>query len=234
MAAAMGARFDERLAERTRIARDFHDTLLQTLQGSKMVADDALAEDADSSQMKRAMVLVAGWLGQAIQEGREALSSLRSSTTEHNDLSAALRRAGDDSCSLKPMQFDLSVEGSSKRMHPIARDEVYRIGYEAIRNACNHSGATHLEVKLSYLHDLVLQVQDNGKGFESSAVNTETGRGHFGLVGMYERAARIRGKLTISSSPGGGTRVELIVPRSVVFRDQEPTGKLPKWKRLRR
>ncbi len=111
--------------------------------------------------------------------------------------------------------FDLSVEGSSKRMHPIARDEVYRIGYEAIRNACNHS--TRLAVKISYLRDLALQVQDNGKGFEPSAVGSETGRGHFGLSGMYERAARIRGKLTISSSPGGGTRVELIVPRSVVF-----------------
>jgi signal transduction histidine kinase len=216
------------LTERIRIARDFHDTLLQTLQGSKMVADDAL-EDTDPARLRRAMVLVAGWLGQAIQEGREALSSLRSSTTEDNDLSAALRRAGDESCS-RPIEFDLSVEGSSTRMHPIARDEVYRIGYEAIRNACNHSGATRLEVKISYLHDLVLQVQDNGKGFESSSVNSDTGRGHFGLVGMYERAARIRGKLTISSSPGGGTRVELIVPRLVVFPGRKPAGKLPKWK----
>jgi signal transduction histidine kinase/ligand-binding sensor domain-containing protein len=230
IAATMGARFDERLAERVRIARDFHDTLLQTLQGSKMVADDALAEDADPAQLRRAMVLLAGWLGQAIQEGREALSSLRSSTTEDNDLSAALRRAGDESRSLRPIEFDLSVEGSSKQMHPIARDEVYRIGYEAIRNACNHSGATHLGVKISYLQDLVLQVQDNGKGFESSAVNSQTGRGHFGLVGMYERAARIRGKLTISSSPGGGTRVELIVPHSVVFPGRKPGGKLPKSK----
>ena len=85
-------------------------------------------------------------------------------------------------------------------------------------------------MKISYLHDLVLQVQDNGKGFESSAVSSETGRGHFGLIGMYERAARIRGKLTISSSPGGGTRAELIVPRSVVFPGSKPAGKLPEWK----
>lgn len=232
IAAAMGARFDERLDERMRIARDFHDTLLQTVQGSKMVADDALAEDTDLVQMKRSMVLLAGWLGQAIHEGREALSSLRSSTTEDNDLAAALRRAGDDSCSLRPIEFELSVDGYSKRMHPIARDEVYRIGYEAIRNACNHSGATRLAVKISYLHDLVLQVRDNGKGFESSAVNTDTGRGHFGLIGMYERAARIRGKLTISSSPGGGTQVELLVPRSVVFQGQERVRQLPKWKRF--
>jgi ligand-binding sensor domain-containing protein len=105
MAAAMGVRFDERLAERTRIARDFHDTLLQTLQGSKMVADDALSEEADPAQLRRAVVLLAGWLGQAIQEGREALSSLRSSTTEDNDLAAALRRAGDESRLLRPIEF---------------------------------------------------------------------------------------------------------------------------------
>ncbi len=170
--------------------------------------------------------------GKRFRKAREALSSLRSSTTEDNDLSAALRRAGDESRSLRSIEFDLSIEGSSKRMHPIARDEVYRIGYEAIRNACNHSGATRLAVKISYRHDLVLQVQDNGKGFEPSAVSSETGRGHFGLIGMYERAARIRGKLTISSSPGGGTRVELIVPRSVVFPSLKPFSKPPKWKRL--
>ncbi len=123
IAPTMGARFDERLAERTRIARDFHDTLLQTLQGSKLVADNLLARDTDPAQTKRAVVLLAGWLGQAVQEGREALSSLRTSTTEDNDLSAALRRAGEESCSLQPIEFDLSVEGSSKRMHPIARDE---------------------------------------------------------------------------------------------------------------
>ncbi|MEI9975870.1 MAG: two-component regulator propeller domain-containing protein [Ignavibacteriota bacterium] len=230
IAASMGARFDERLAERTQIARDFHDTLLQTLQGSKMVADDALAEDADAKQLKRAMVLVAGWLGQAIQEGRQALSSLRCSSTEDNDLFAALRRAGEEGRSLRSMEFDLSVEGSTRRMHPIARDEVYRIGYEAIRNACNHSGATRLEVELICLHDLVLRVKDNGNGFESSTVKTEPGRGHFGLIGMYERAASIRGKLTISSSPGCGTEVELIVPRSVVFLEQERVRQLPKWK----
>ncbi len=143
MAAAMGARFDERLAERTRIACDFHDTLLQTLQGSKLVADDAIAQHSDPAKTKRALVLLAGWLGQAIQEGREALSSLRSSTTEDNDLSAALRRAGEESRLLRPIEFDLSVEGTSKQMHPIARDEVYRIGCEAIRNACNHSGKQH-------------------------------------------------------------------------------------------
>lgn len=227
IAAAMSARFDERMGERMRIARDIHDTLLQTLQGAKMVADNAISEDNDLSQVKRAMVLLAGWLSQAIQEGREALSSLRNSTTEDNDLSAALRRAIEESRLQRPIEFDLSVEGSSKRMHPIARDEIYQIGYEAIRNAFTHSGATHLDVKVSYLRDLVLQVQDDGTGFESSSMNTETGRGHFGLIGMYERAARIRAKLTISSSPRGGTRVELVVPGRVAFIDRESAGKRP-------
>jgi signal transduction histidine kinase len=126
------------------------------------------------------------------------------------------------------------VEGSGLEMHPIVRDEVYRIASEAIRNACSHSGASRLAVELSYVDGLVLRVRDNGNGFNSEG-GAENTAGHFGLVGMYERAARIRGKLTVSSSPGAGTQVELIVPRSVVFPREQPAGRLEKirrfWKR---
>jgi signal transduction histidine kinase len=233
IAAGMNARFDERLAERTRIARDFHDTLLQTIQGSKMVADNALKESDNPERMKHAMDRLSTWLGQAMQEGRQALSSLRNSTTERNDLAEAIQRAGDECRFQRAVEFRLTLEGSGMEMHPIVRDEVYRIGYEAIRNACNHSEATALTVELSYLRDLVLRVRDNGRGFESGAA-PEKKPGHYGLVGMYERAARISGKLTIASSPGGGTVVELVVPRRIVFPDSP--GRLARlrrrWRRL--
>ena len=137
-----------------------------------------------------------------------------------------------DGAALRPIEFDLSVEGSSKPMHPIARDEVYRIGYEAIRNARNHSGAARPRVNLSYLHDRVVRMKDNGNGFESAAVNTEPMQADFGLIGMYERGAGIHGKLTIFSSPGRGTRVELIVPRSIAFLDRGRPRKRPNWKSL--
>lgn len=164
IAAAMNTRFDERLTERTRIARDFHDTLLQTIQASKLVADDALATNTDPGPSRDALSLLSGWLGQATEEGRSALNSLRSSTVEGNDLAEAFRRAGEECSSQRQIEFAVSVEGSGREMHPIVRDEVYRIGFEAIRNACAHSGADRVALELSYLENLVLRIRDNGKG----------------------------------------------------------------------
>jgi signal transduction histidine kinase/ligand-binding sensor domain-containing protein len=233
IAAAMSTRFNERLAERTRIARDFHDTLLQTIQASKLVADDALATNTDPGPSRDALSLLSGWLGQATEEGRSALNSLRSSTVEGNDLAEAFRRAGEECSSQHQIDFGVSVEGSGREMHPIVRDEVYRIGFEAIRNACAHSGADRVTVELSYLENLVMRVRDNGKGIDPDIAAKGRGR-HFGLVGMYERTARINGKLTISSSFGAGAVVELVVPRSIVFQSANPVRPrlIPKVKQI--
>jgi signal transduction histidine kinase/ligand-binding sensor domain-containing protein len=217
MATAMSARFDERLAERTWLARELHDTLLQTIQGSKMVADDALDESADAARMRYAMERVSGWLGQAVQEGRTALRSLRASTIETNDLASGLRDAAKNCPIHGYMKVEFSVTGASREMHPIVRDEVYRIGYEAIRNAGMHSGGSRLLVELTYGSDLLLRVRDNGKGIDTAIV--EAGKkGHFGLQGMRERAARIGAKLNLVTSPTLGTEITLIVPGRCVFR----------------
>lgn len=141
--------FDERLEERTRLARDLHDTLLQTIQGSKLAADHAEATEHEDVA-KVALRRISNWLERATCEGRAALESLRSSTTEGNNLAAAFREVFED-CRLDThAKLELSVNGISKEMHPIARDEVYRIGYEAIRNACIHSGASELRIELTY------------------------------------------------------------------------------------
>jgi signal transduction histidine kinase len=101
-------------------------------------------------------------------------------------------------------------------MHPIVRDEIYRIGYEAIRNAQSHSGGTRLEVELRYGLDLVLHIRDNGVGIDPTV--SECGRdGHFGLQGMRERAARIGARLTIASSAKSGTEIALAVPGAIAF-----------------
>jgi len=223
-------RLEARLAERTRIARDLHDTLLQTLQGSKLVADDALKHKSDAERMQNAVQQMSEWLGQAIGEGRAALSSLRSSTVERNDLAEALRRAGEECQFQHPIEFFLSVEGESREMHPIVRDEVYRIGYEAIRNACAHSGAATVNVELSYLDDLVLRVSDNGKGIDTDLA---VKGGHFGLAGMYERAARLDARLTVSGSPGAGTEVLLMVPSRIAFHRAD-SGNGSRFRRIRR
>jgi signal transduction histidine kinase len=221
VARIIDARFDERLAERTRIARDLHDTFLQTIQGSKLVADDALDESSDPARMRPAMERLSEWLGQATQEGRAALNSLRTSTSETNDLAQALQRAMEDCLIPGSMAVNIMVVGDAQRMHPIVRDEIYRIGYEAIRNACVHSSASKLAVELTYGQDLALRVADNGVGLDSEVANR--GReGHFGLQGMRERAVRIGGKLTLVSSPSSGTEIKLVVPGGIIFQKIMP------------
>jgi signal transduction histidine kinase len=217
VAASLKIRFDERLEERTRLARDLHDTLIQTIQGSKMVADNAREEPDDLARMQKAVDLLAEWLGRAILEGWAALASLRSSTTEGNDLAESLRQAGDDGRIKTLIDVSVSLRGKSKEMHPIARDEVYRIGYEAIQNACAHSGGTHVSVELEYGQYLRLRVRDDGRGMDQNTLRFGKA-GHFGLQGMRERAARIGGKLTLSSSQDKGTEVNLLVPGKVIFK----------------
>jgi signal transduction histidine kinase/ligand-binding sensor domain-containing protein len=227
LAKTMKARFDERLAERTRVARDLHDTLLQTVQGSKLVADHALKDTSDNGQLVRAMTQLAEWLAQANEEGRAALESLRIATSEVNDLADALRRAVDECRGQTNMDVSLSVVGERRELHAVARDEVYRIGYEALRNACRHSKGRAIEVALEYARDLTLRIRDDGVAIEPAVL--EKGKdGHFGLQGMRERAARIGGRLEIETLPSSGTTVTLVVPGLVAFttgsRSQERPG----------
>ena len=229
----ISARFDERLAERTRMARELHDTFLQTIQGSKMVADDALEQSTDSVRMRKAMERLSEWLGQAMQEGRAALNSLRSSTTEKNDLAEAFRRATKNGIIPRSMAVNLSVVGEARELHPIVRDEVYRIGDEAIRNAYLHSRASRLEVELRYSQVLSVRVSDNGIGIDP-AVSQKGKDGHFGLQGMRERADRIGGKLTLVSSASSGTEITLVVPGRIVFRKTRATIFSKVWDFYRR
>jgi signal transduction histidine kinase len=213
---SVSARFDERLAERTRMARELHDTFLQTIQGSKLVADNALKKSDDPERMRHAVEQLSVWLGQPTQEGRAVLNSLRTSTTQTNDLVEAFQRATEECRLLGPTEASFSVMGDAKEMHPVVRDEIYRVGYEAIRNACTHSRGSRLEVALKYGHDLALHVKDNGVGIDP-AIGDHGKAGHFGLQGMRERVARIGGKLTIVSASGSGTEITVVVPGGNVF-----------------
>jgi streptogramin lyase len=220
--AILKGRFDERIEERTRLARDLHDTLLQTIQGSKLVTDNALEQPTDSVRMHKALDLLSTWLERAVLEGRAALNSLRSSTVDTNDLAEAFRRAADDCRTGRTIQVSHVRTGISSDMHPIVRDEIYRIGYEAINNACNHSGGSLVTVELAYHHNVQLKVRDNGKGIDDKTL--ESGKaGHFGLEGMRERADRIGAKLSVQTAPDNGTEVTLLVPGSVVFKTYRPT-----------
>jgi signal transduction histidine kinase len=222
IAGAIAARFDERLAERTRLARELHDTFLQTVQGSKMVADDALDPNSDATRMRKALEKLSTWLAQAVDEGRAALHSMRVSTVERNQLSESLRRATEDPQFPASMTVTFSVIGDAVDLHPVVRDDVYRIAFEAIRNAAVHSHASLLEIDLRYGDTLSVRVKDNGIGIDPS-ISDHGKAGHFGLQGMRERAARIHSKLTVVSSTNAGTEVTLVVPGKVVYRTARPT-----------
>jgi len=214
IALVMGARFDER----TRMARELHDTFLQTIHGSKLVADNALKKSDDPERMRRAVEQLSVWLGQATQEGRAALNSLRTSTTQQNDLADAFKRATEECRLLGSIEVSFSATGDSRELHPVVRDEIYRVGYEAIRNACKHSRGNRLRVELKYGHDLSLHVKDDGVGIDPT-IGDHGAEGHFGLQGMHERVARIGGKLTIASSASSGTEITVVVPGGIVFRE---------------
>ncbi len=226
-------RLEERVTERMRIAGELHDTLIQTIHASQFVAGTALMKPDDTIGQQRALETLSKWLQQAVHEGRAALNSLHQSTIERNGLAEAFERAIRDSRGQGNAEVSLAVDGKVKEMHPVVREEIYRIGYEAIRNACAHSGASQVQVELRYAQDLDLRVRDNGVGIAAGVI--EQGKeGHFGLQGMRERAARIGAKLTLASKPASGTEIKLMVPGGIVFKTirSERAGALARFRKF--
>jgi signal transduction histidine kinase/streptogramin lyase len=207
---------DARVGERTRIARELHDTLLQSFHGL-LLRFQAVYEMLPASPAKQNLEHAIDQAAQAITEGRDAVQGLRASVIESNDLAVAIRtfgeefaaeQAGDGSVVLKVM-----VGGTPRTLQPIQRDEIYRIACEALRNAFKHASATQIEVELRYdERQLGLRIRDDGKGIDPQFLSEEGRTGHYGLHGMRERASVMGGKLAVWSAPGSGAEVELSVP----------------------
>ena len=216
--AELAARFDERLAERTRLARELHDTLVQTVQGSRMVARHAVAHADDPAGTRRDLERLSGWLDQAVQEARAALNALRPSDLDANDLADAFRRMAEGIDGQDCPPISVSTRGAARALHPVVQDDVCAIAHEAIRNACAHARATRLNVEIEYGRDFVLLVTDNGVGMDQAVLDAGKPE-HFGLAGMRERAANIHASLSMTSS-AAGTSLRLVVPGRLAFRDR--------------
>jgi signal transduction histidine kinase len=195
-----------------RITRDLHDTFLQTVQGSKLFAQNTLAKCSDPEGMRDAIAQLAQWLNRAGEEGRSALNSLRTAQEDRDDFVDALQAIIMDTKTQGPMDVVLSVSGNPIEASPEVQEEVLRISREAITNARKHSRGSQAEVKLEYAGSLSITISDNGKGLDRT-VSAAALNGHYGLKGMHERAAHIGGKLTITSSETSGTQLRLVVPR---------------------
>ncbi len=219
----LNVRFEERLAERTRIAQELHDTLLQGVLSVSMqlhVAVDQLPADSPAlPAMNRILQLT----GQVVDEGRNTLRGLRSSIESAHDLKSSLSRIPEELGSEQAINFRVIVEGATVPLRPAIRDEVYRIGREALVNAFRHSGAGNIDLHLEYApKQLRILVQDDGRGIDPQVL--QSGRdGHWGLAGMRERAERIGGKLRVLSRSGGGTEVELRLPSDVAWECHRPS-----------
>jgi ligand-binding sensor domain-containing protein/signal transduction histidine kinase len=214
-------RLEERVNERTRIARELHDTLLQSFHGL-LLRFQTVSNLLPAGEAKQRLENAIEQAAQAITEGRDAVQQLRSSTVETNDLALAVRTLGEelaaDQTHHNPAGFHVEVEGTPQNLRPILRDEVYRIAGEALRNAFRHAQARRIEVEIRYdERQLRLRVRDDGKGFDAKALKEKEAAGHYGLRGMRERAKHMGGKLAVWSELDSGTEVELSVPASNVY-----------------
>jgi signal transduction histidine kinase len=206
--------FNARTAERTRLARQLHDTLLQTLQGSNLIAEHASETVNSVPEARRILGLLKDWLTRADAEGRAVLDVLREETTEEN-IEGALQVAIDQ-IPLCSGMVTIRTHQRPRPIHPGISDDILQICLEAVRNACIHSQSPTVKVDLYFERVFAVEIKDEGIGFDSVTKPVKRA-GHYGLAGMRERAAEIHGTLAIESSAQTGTRVQLTIPGKYVY-----------------
>jgi signal transduction histidine kinase len=213
----LNMRFEERLAERSQIARELHDTLLQGLLSASMQLNVAIDQLPVDSPARPAMNRVLQVMEQIVEEGRNTVRGLRSSIDSAHELKTALSRVPEQLGNEQDIDFRVIVEGPPLPLQSAVRDDVYSISREALVNAFRHSGANNIDVQLQYAPlQLRIVVRDDGCGIDPDVL--KPGRdGHWGLSGMRERAERIGARFRLWSRNGGGTEVELLVPGDVAF-----------------
>ena len=218
VAEMLRARFEERLAERNRIARELHDTLLQGLVSASMQLH-VVADHADP-MIRPKLVHILGRIGQVIEEGRRSVQGLRS-WRRSADLEGALARDAEYLRMSQPIQIRLTVEGPKRPLQPLARDEIYRIAREAVVNAFRHAQPHRLEINIEYGgNHLRVRVVDDGRGIAPETLASGLS-GHYGMRGMRERADQLGATLKIRSRVASGTEIDLFVPGDLAF--ERPT-----------
>ncbi|HET6217296.1 MAG TPA: two-component regulator propeller domain-containing protein [Acidobacteriaceae bacterium] len=216
-------RVEERTAERTRIARELHDSLLQGFQGLLLHLQAAQHMlPARPQDAKQALEKVLDQGDQALAEARSAVQNLRASAVIPNDLPQALAAIGKElAVPGNTAQFRVMVEGKAQNLDPILRDEVYRFAREALRNAFGHAQAENVEAEIAYGElRFVLRVRDDGVGIDPKVLDRGSRPGHWGLPGMRERAESLGGQMEVWSESGAGTEIQLTIPAAIAY--QEP------------
>jgi signal transduction histidine kinase/ligand-binding sensor domain-containing protein len=206
-------RFSSILVERTRVAREIHDTLLQSLLGVLLRLDEvANTIDVSTHTAKEQLVRLRQQVEFYVREARHSIRDLRSPVLQSRDLAAALREAGERLTSMKPIVFELVATGEPYRATQRVEEHLLRIGQEAISNAVRHANPGTVRVDLRYGADsIVLRVSDDGVGCDPEQAGAD-GDSHWGVTSMHERAEQIGGTFRLVSSRGKGTEVEVTAP----------------------
>jgi signal transduction histidine kinase len=209
----MRARFAAVLQERNRIARELHDNLAQEILGISVqleIVARLMNTSAESARehLDRARALVRS----SMAEARRYVWDLRSQSLDDRDLPAALAEMTRRLTAETDVQTQFEVGGTLRALPRQVENNLLRIGQEAVNNAVRHARARSISVRLSFdAQSVRLSVRDDGRGFDPSVYTNGSG-GHFGLVGMRERAREMGGEVRVESSPGGGCEVEVSVP----------------------
>jgi signal transduction histidine kinase/ligand-binding sensor domain-containing protein len=223
------ARLDEITAERERIARDLHDTLLQSMQGVILGFQGLATKLPPQDEVRQSIEGRLDYADQLLGEARDRVRNLRATGAAGTGLREAFEQIA---CELADtIRLKVVEEGSPRILRPVARDGIYLVGREALLNAVTHGKGTDIELRLQFTsRRLVLRVSDNGIGIDPAVLAAGSRPEHFGLLGMRERATQLGAAFNLSRATGGGTDVVLDVPASHAY---EATEEPVLWRRLR-
>ena len=208
----LNQRFAAVLAERTRIARELHDTVEQGLTGVMLQLDTVAAHWPGTAEARRGLDLARNMARHCMGEARSAVRDLRSESLNSGDAVAALRQMAVQFASTGTPEIRVDVQGEPCQLPRDVEMTLLRIGQEALTNAIKHAHATRIDLQVQFdSHDIDLLVRDDGVGFVAESSLASAASGHFGLLGMRERANKVAGKLVITSGQGG-TTVDFRIP----------------------
>jgi signal transduction histidine kinase/ligand-binding sensor domain-containing protein len=219
VATQVRGRLEARLAERERIARDLHDTLLQGMQGLIWRFQAATERIPADEPARRLMEQSLDRADKLLGESRDKVKDLRPVASGAVDLAQALAAEGEQLPNPHAAKFKVSVEGTRRDLHPLVREEGFLVSREALSNAFQHAQAQNIEAEVTYgdtaLH---VRIRDDGQGVSGTVLDAGERPGHFGLIGMRERAKKLGAHLEVWSKPGAGTEVDLRIPADVAYR----------------
>jgi signal transduction histidine kinase/ligand-binding sensor domain-containing protein len=222
---------EERQIERAAVARDLHDTFLQSVQGLILRFHTGTQQLAEGHPIRQSFEEALGQSDTVMREGRNVLSRLNLRTTRPESLTEAFAALGKEFRNLAPVHFDVIVSGNSQELNAVVQEELVKIGREALFNAFRHSRASRIEVEVHFgVFEFRVRFRDDGRGIDPAVLREGSVVGHYGLPGMRERCSKIRSSLELWSRPGAGTEIEVRVPAAIAYPQAEETER-DRWTR---